>query len=103
MEEVLKIKPKDVTLLLQLARLKEKQGKLQEALRTYEKIMAISPEHQGIKETYLGLLLEDAKLKEKQGQTREAMETYKKILDISPGLREAEEAYLRLRFKALEQ
>ncbi|MDY7038393.1 MAG: tetratricopeptide repeat protein, partial [Thermodesulfobacteriota bacterium] len=54
---LLKEKPKDISLLLQLARLKEKHGKLKEALQTYKKIMDISPGHERAEEAYLRLRL----------------------------------------------
>jgi tetratricopeptide (TPR) repeat protein len=101
MEEILKQNPKDVALLLNLARLKEKQGKLLEALQIYEKILEISPDSKEGKETYIRLLLQLAKLEEEKGQLKKALEAYKKVLDISPGHEEAEEAYLRLRLEAL--
>jgi tetratricopeptide (TPR) repeat protein len=101
MQEILKQKPKDVTLLLNLARLKEKQGRLLEALQTYEKILEISPDSKEGKETYVRLLLQLAKLEEDKGHLKKALEAYKKVLNISPGHEEAEEAYLRLRLEAL--
>jgi len=57
MNILLKKKPKDISLLLQLARLKEKHGKLKEALQTYKKIMDISPGHEKAEESYLRLRL----------------------------------------------
>jgi tetratricopeptide (TPR) repeat protein len=101
MEEILKQKPNDVNLLQNLARLKEKQGKLLEALQTYEKILEISPDSKEGKETYVRLLLQLAELEEEKGNLEKALEAYKKVLDISPGHKEAEEAYLRLRLEAL--
>jgi tetratricopeptide (TPR) repeat protein len=101
MEEILKQNPKDVAMLLNLARLKEKQGKLPEAVQSYEKILEIKPESKEGKETYVRLLLQLAKLEEDKGQLKKALEAYKKVLDISPGHEEAEEAYLRLRLEAL--
>jgi len=55
--EILKIKPKDITLLLQLARLSEKQEKFKEALEAYKKIIDISPGHEEAEEAYLRLRL----------------------------------------------
>ncbi len=101
MEEILKRKPKDVALLFDLAKLKEKQGKLLEALNTYENILKISPDSKEGKETYVRLLLQLAKLEEEKGNLKQALEAYKKVLDISPEHEEAEEAYLRLRLEAL--
>ena len=57
MRKVLKAKPKDVTLLLQLAKLEEKKGKFKEALQTYQKILDISPSHEEVEEAYLRLRL----------------------------------------------
>ena len=101
MEEILKRKPKDVALLLDLAKLKEKQGKLLEALQAYENILKISPDSKEGKETYVRLLLQFAKLEEEKGNLKKALEAYKKVLDMSPEQEEAEEAYLRLRLEAL--
>jgi len=100
-EELLKLKPKDITLLLQLAKLHEKQGRFKESLGPYKKVMDISPGHEGAKEAYLRSLMQFAKLEEEQGRLKEALEAYKEVMDISPGHEEAEEAYLRLRFKVL--
>lgn len=57
MKKVLKTKPKDVTLLLQLAKLEEKKGNFKEALQTYQKILDISPGHEEVEEAYLRLRL----------------------------------------------
>ena len=58
MRAVLKTKPEDLTLLLQLAKLDEKRGKLKEALATYQRIIEISPGHEEAEEAYLRLRLE---------------------------------------------
>jgi len=55
--EILKSKPKDITLLLQLARLSEKKGKFKEALAAYKKIIDLSPGHEEAEEAYLRLRL----------------------------------------------
>ncbi len=57
MSEVLKARPKDVSLLLQMARLYEKQGKDKEAIAAYKKIIDISPGHEEAEEAYLSLRL----------------------------------------------
>lgn len=101
MRQILKLKPKNVTILLQLARLQEKHENIKDALNSYKKILHISPGHPEAKEAYLRLLLKLAKLKEKKGNLNEALQAYKKVLDISPGHVEAEEAYIRLRLKGL--
>lgn len=100
-DEILKIKPNDIISLLQLAQLKEKQGKLKESLESYNRIMDISPDHEKAKEASLRILLQLARLEEEQGNFKEALEYYKRIVDISPGNEEAMEAYLRLRLKVL--
>ena len=53
------LKPKDVNLLLQLARLQESQGNGKEAMETYKKIVEISPGHQEAEEAYLRLRLKE--------------------------------------------
>ena len=57
MEEILKVRPNDVDLLLNLARLKEKHGKLSEAMEVYRRIIELSPDHQEAEEAYLRLRL----------------------------------------------
>ncbi len=58
MRALLKERPDDVTLLLQLAKLDEKRGKLKEALAAYKKVIEISPGHEEAEEAYLRLRLE---------------------------------------------
>lgn len=58
MEAILKGRPKDVDLLLQLARLREKTGNLRGAAEAYKRIISISPEHKEASEAYLRLQLE---------------------------------------------
>ena len=101
MSDLLEAKPKDLKVRLQLAELLEKQGKLQEAVGAYEKILDLAPRKEEAREAYLRLLTDLAKRQEEQGNFGEALRTVKKILDVSPGNAEAEEAYLRLRFKVL--
>ena len=57
MEEVLRRTPRDAALLLQFARLQEKQGKKAEALETYQKILTVEPGHEAAGEAYLRLRL----------------------------------------------
>jgi tetratricopeptide (TPR) repeat protein len=57
MENILKIKPKDLPLLLRLAKLKEKQEDFEGALKTYKKILDISPDHEEAEEAYLRLTI----------------------------------------------
>jgi len=53
------LKPKDVNLLLQLAKLQENQGNVKEAMETYKKVVEISPDHQEAEEAYLRLRLKE--------------------------------------------
>lgn len=94
-------KPKDVGVLLQLAKLQEKQGKHTQALDTYEKILEIRPDHSEAKEARTALMLREAEIKEVEGNIKEALRLYQRILDIEPGHEEAAEAYLRLRIRGL--
>jgi tetratricopeptide (TPR) repeat protein len=57
MEEILKRRPKDIDLWLQLARLREKRQEFPEALRAYKRIIEISPGHEEAGEAYLRLRL----------------------------------------------
>ena len=57
MENILKSKPKDLPLLLRLAKLKEKQEDFEGALGVYKKILDISPDHEEAGEAYLGLTI----------------------------------------------
>jgi tetratricopeptide (TPR) repeat protein len=57
MEKILKGKPKDLGLLLRLARLKEQQGDFAGALEAYRKILDISPDHEEAGAAYLELRL----------------------------------------------
>jgi tetratricopeptide (TPR) repeat protein len=59
LSQLAKLKPKDVNLLLQLARLQESQGNVKEAMETYKKIVEISPGHQEAEEAYLRLRLKE--------------------------------------------
>jgi tetratricopeptide (TPR) repeat protein len=56
-EEILKVRPEDVNLLMHLARLREKNGNLGGALETYKRIISISPGHEDAEEAYLRLRL----------------------------------------------
>ncbi len=55
MEKILKSKPKDLSLLLRLAKLKEKQKDFEGALEAYKRILDISPDHEEAGEAYLRL------------------------------------------------
>ncbi len=101
MKKILEKRQKDVTLLLQIATLQEKKGKQDETLKTYKKILDISPNHSEAKKAFLRLMLQQAKTEEQEENYKKALESYKKILDISPTHEEASEAYLRLRLKVL--
>lgn len=59
LSQLAKLKPKDVDLLLQLARLQENLGNVKEAMETYKKILEISPGHQEAEEAYLRLRLKE--------------------------------------------
>ena len=98
-KKVLKIRPKDKTMLLKLARLEEKKGKIEEASNTYKKILVLLPGHKEAREAYLRLLLRLANLKEKEGNIEESLKAFEKILDISPDHKEARKANLRLLLK----
>lgn len=56
-DELLKINPGDVSLMLQMARLLEKQGKLNEAMEAYKKVVERSPDNEEAGEAYLRLRL----------------------------------------------
>jgi tetratricopeptide (TPR) repeat protein len=98
---LLKTKPKDVSLWLQLAQLQERLGNNRGALQSLEKALEISPDDKTAKASYLGLLTRQATQQEDAGRLPEAIESYKKILEYDPGNEAAQEAYLRLRLKAL--
>ena len=57
MKEILKVRPRDLDLLLQLARLMEKKGDIGGATKAYKRIIDISPEHSEASEAYLRLRL----------------------------------------------
>jgi tetratricopeptide (TPR) repeat protein len=57
--QLVKLKPKDVNLLLQLARLLESQGNTKEAMEAYKRVLEISPGHQEAEEAYLRLRLKE--------------------------------------------
>lgn len=60
-EEILKVKPKDVALWMHLARLREKNGDLKGAMEAYKRIIDISPGHEEAEEAYLRLRLRTVK------------------------------------------
>ena len=57
MKEILKKKPEDVDLLLSLARLLEKHGRINEALARYKQVIDLSPDNEEAQEGYLRLRL----------------------------------------------
>jgi len=60
-QEILKVRPKDVKLLMHLARLREKNGDLEGAMGAYKLIIDISPGHEDAEEAYLRLRLRRVK------------------------------------------
>ena len=58
MEEILKQKPDDMELWLQLARLSEKKNQIPKAIKAYRRVLDLSPEHPEASEAYLRLRLE---------------------------------------------
>jgi predicted Zn-dependent protease len=58
---LLKTKSGDIDLLIQMARLQEKKGYIEEALETYKEILAVSPDHEEAEEAYLRLRLKDVR------------------------------------------
>ncbi len=61
---ILKLRPKDIATLLQLARLMEKRGDYSEALRIYKRIIKISPDNEEAQNGYLRLRLKGMEEKE---------------------------------------
>ena len=57
--DFLKVYPNDITMLLHLAALEEKSGKVKEAMAAYKKVIDLSPGHQKAEEAYLRLRLEN--------------------------------------------
>ena len=57
MTEILKRRPNDIDLLLNLARLREKHGQFKAALDAYRRVIEISPDHEEAEEAYLRLRL----------------------------------------------
>ena len=57
MQKILTARPKDVPLLLQTAKLQEKQGNWKGALETYKKVLDLVPGHEEAEEAYLRLRL----------------------------------------------
>jgi len=64
MEALLKARPKDIQLRLQLARLKEKQNDLSGAAAAYKQVLDLVPDHEEASEAYLRLRLEGVKREE---------------------------------------
>jgi len=63
MDKILKTRPNDIGLLLQKARLLEKQEKFSEALEVYKKIISLSPDNEAAEEAYLRLRLKGVRSK----------------------------------------
>jgi len=57
LREIVKLRPKDPTLWLQLARLSEKLDRNQEAIEAYRHVMQLSPDNQEAEDAYLRLRL----------------------------------------------
>ena len=57
MERILKSRPKDVDLLLNLARLREKYGDYAGALKAYKKVIKLAPDNEEAQNAYLRLRL----------------------------------------------
>ena len=55
MEELVKARPRDISLLLRLAKFRESRGELKEALKAYKTIIELSPGHAEAEEAYLRL------------------------------------------------
>ena len=58
MEKILKQKPDDMELWLQLARLSEKKNQIPKAIKAYGRVLELSPEHPEASEAYLRLRLQ---------------------------------------------
>ncbi|MCP4576779.1 MAG: tetratricopeptide repeat protein [Deltaproteobacteria bacterium] len=58
MEKILKEKPGDMALWLQLARLSEKKNHIPKSIKAYRRVLDLSPEHPEASEAYLRLRLE---------------------------------------------
>ena len=58
MEKVLSLKPDDVTLWLQLAKLSEKNNDIKRAVSAYKRVLDIAPNNEEASEAYLRLRLE---------------------------------------------
>jgi tetratricopeptide (TPR) repeat protein len=96
MRELLKAKPKDKDLLLQLARLEDKKGRVKEALESYGKLLKLSPKNKEAREAYVRLLLEQGKEREGRGEIDAALASYKRVLGFAPKNRSAKKEYIRL-------
>ncbi|MBW1782813.1 MAG: hypothetical protein JRL30_18990, partial [Deltaproteobacteria bacterium] len=57
MEEILKMRPNDLNLWLDLATLREKNSDIPGAVKAYKRVLEISPEHTDASEAYLRLRL----------------------------------------------
>lgn len=103
MKKILTVRPKDLDLLLQLAKLQEKQGDLEGAIETHEKILALSPKHKEAGKIYPALVLQRAEALEGQEKWNDALEMYQKVLAVSPGHEKAGEATLRVLLQLARQ
>lgn len=59
MQQILKLTPRDLELLLRIARIQEKRGLLPDAVVTYQRVLNIAPEHEEASEAYLRLRMSD--------------------------------------------
>ena len=57
MEKILSLKPKDVNLLLQLARISEKNNDIKRAIDAYAKVLEMAPNNEEASDAYLRLRL----------------------------------------------
>ncbi|MBW2090509.1 MAG: tetratricopeptide repeat protein [Deltaproteobacteria bacterium] len=65
-EAMLKIKPKDVSLMLKLAQLYEGVGKIDAAIKMYDQILKIEPDYEQAAQARLRLSLERLKIKKRE-------------------------------------
>jgi cytochrome c-type biogenesis protein CcmH/NrfG len=53
MEEIVRLRPNDIAMVLNLARLQEKRGKYSDAAEAYEQAMTLDPDNEEAEEGYL--------------------------------------------------